>query len=456
MGSQSETGVTKNLASYLENPNVRAALDTIAWAEGADYNTNFGGKSFDTSKGWSHPRNRVGWSGGASDAAGRYQFLSTTWDEVAKKVGANDFSPRNQDLAALALIQRRGVSLDDLAANGLNPQVLNRLAPEWASLPTLEGKSYYGQPVKKTQDLLNRFSQSRDTYAKGAPPQGATFPGPAAGGVPLVAQQVAGAGVEQIFGNIFGAQPAKAGGPGLSEPVREAAIASIMQAAAPAAAAAATAAAGGGLAYLAGQALGKRRFANEQAVQLTQHAMGKPMSGLTPLTPAVAQQPIPTAQTSETSQFSVPAQQSGPLERVRSVSTSFDTGQPGIDLYWEDKGFRALLPGVVKDIGYQGSGRGAKGKGYGKYVVVESVDPATGKKVDVLKAHLDDINVKVGQQVNEGDIIGRQGGTGRVLSQDGTIASIDFLAPAPAGSGSMKPYENFDSLRRRIARVWSK
>jgi hypothetical protein len=50
-----------------------------------------------------------------------------------------------------------------------------------------------------------------------------------------------------------------------------------------------------------------------------------------------------------------------------------------------------------------------------------------------------------------GQIIGRQGGTGNVRSADGTIASIDFLAPAPAGSTSMTPYRNFDRLRRRIA-----
>jgi hypothetical protein len=55
----------------------------------------------------------------------------------------------------------------------------------------------------------------------------------------------------------------------------------------------------------------------------------------------------------------------------------------------------------------------------------------------------------------DGSAARRQGGTGRVLSQDGTIASVDFLAPAPAGSGSMTPYQNFDLLRRRLAKRWS-
>ena len=52
---------------------------------------------------------------------------------------------------------------------------------------------------------------------------------------------------------------------------------------------------------------------------------------------------------------------------------------------------------------------------------------------------------------NLGEIIGKQGGTGSVQSYDGTIASIDFLAPAAPGSGSMTPYRNYDSLRRNIA-----
>ena len=51
-----------------------------------------------------------------------------------------------------------------------------------------------------------------------------------------------------------------------------------------------------------------------------------------------------------------------------------------------------------------------------------------------------------------GQLVGTQGGTGNVRSADGTIASIDFLTPAPRGSGSMKPYRNYDKLRRRIAR----
>jgi lysozyme len=37
--------------------------------------------------------------------------------------------------------------------------VLHLLAPEWASLPTLDGASYYGQPVKRVEELRSFFSK---------------------------------------------------------------------------------------------------------------------------------------------------------------------------------------------------------------------------------------------------------------------------------------------------------
>jgi hypothetical protein len=131
------------------------------------------------------------------------------------------------------------------------------------------------------------------------------------------------------------------------------------------------------------------------------------------------------------------------FERPSSVVFETSSGQPGVDLYFESKQFPAVLDGVVKDI--------SRESGYGNYVVIESMDPSTGEKVDVLYAHLaDGINLRPGQQIEAGDIIGTQGGTGNVRSADGTIASIDFLAPAPRGSKSMKPYRNFDYLRRYV------
>lgn len=119
------------------------------------------------------------------------------------------------------------------------------------------------------------------------------------------------------------------------------------------------------------------------------------------------------------------------------------SGQPGVDLFFEDKKFPVVLPGVVKDISHE--------PGYGNYVVIESTDPETGEQVDVLYAHLASrTSLKLNQQVTAGVLVGTQGGTGNVQSADGTIASIDFFAPAPRGSKSMTPYRNFDRLRRRV------
>lgn len=128
--------------------------------------------------------------------------------------------------------------------------------------------------------------------------------------------------------------------------------------------------------------------------------------------------------------------------RIETPGPNF---QPGMDLWFADKNFGAVLPGRVKEI--------RKNYGnYGNMLVVESTDPETGEKVDVLYAHFDSIGVKEGDRVAPGMVLGRQGGTGRVRSADGTIASIDFLAPAARGSNSMTPYRQWQKLANRIKR----
>ena len=130
------------------------------------------------------------------------------------------------------------------------------------------------------------------------------------------------------------------------------------------------------------------------------------------------------------------------IQSVR-IETPGNSFQPGMDLWFADKRFGAVLPGTVKEI------RRNNGN-YGNMIVVESTDPVTGDQVDVVYAHLDNISVTPGQRINPGQMVGIQGGTGRVVSQDGTIASVDFLAPAPAGSNSMTPYRNWLQLANRL------
>jgi muramidase (phage lysozyme) len=146
--------------SLVNNPRVRAFLDTIAYAEGADYNVQFGGGRFnDLSR---HPDQVIRRNGYASSAAGRYQFLSDTWEEVAAADGLTDFSPESQDRGAVRLLRRRG-ALDDVLSGNFDQAVFDS-APEWASLPTRRGRSYYGQPVRNLNRLREVYQQNLQRY----------------------------------------------------------------------------------------------------------------------------------------------------------------------------------------------------------------------------------------------------------------------------------------------------
>jgi lysozyme len=142
---------------YAITPERRALLNTIRYAEGTwangherGYKIMFGGSmmaSLDR-----HP-NKVNYSSRyASAAAGAYQFMPFTWDMVRRALRIDGFHPEVQDQGAIYLIQRRKAL--HLADRGeLTPDLVARLAPEWASFPTLAGSSYYGQPVKRYHDL---------------------------------------------------------------------------------------------------------------------------------------------------------------------------------------------------------------------------------------------------------------------------------------------------------------
>jgi muramidase (phage lysozyme) len=122
----------------VKNARTKAFLDTIAWAEGTDevanYRTQYTGTQFAGFH--DHPRERkCGLRYGqqlCADAAGRYQFLSSTWDRLAKKIGATDFSPANQDLAAIELLREYG-ALEDIKAGRFEVAV-HKLTAVWPSL----------------------------------------------------------------------------------------------------------------------------------------------------------------------------------------------------------------------------------------------------------------------------------------------------------------------------------
>jgi len=149
---------------YEITPERRALLNTIRYAEGTwkngedvGYRVMFGGKLTPSLE--RHP-DKVQYSPGyASAAAGAYQFMPSTWSEASQKLSLRTFEPRNQDQAAIYLIERRG-ALTMTDQGKLTPSLANRLAPEWASFPTYSGGSYYGQPVKRFSELQKFYQEN--------------------------------------------------------------------------------------------------------------------------------------------------------------------------------------------------------------------------------------------------------------------------------------------------------
>ena len=151
-------------ARYAITPERRALLNTIrfaegTWARGEDigYRIMFGGGLMASLE--RHP-DRVNYSGGyASAAAGAYQFMPFTWNRASRSLQLAGFGPHVQDQAALFLIELRGALA--LADQGVfSPDLAARLAPEWASFPTLAGSSYYGQPVQRYAVLRSFYERN--------------------------------------------------------------------------------------------------------------------------------------------------------------------------------------------------------------------------------------------------------------------------------------------------------
>lgn len=119
--------------------------------------------------------------GKGSKATGAYQFMPDTLEGLIRLgvLKPNEpFTPETQDKAALALAARRGVTADVLKKEGFSANVSAKLAPEWASVPTLGGKSYYGQPVKAMTALQKVYQQGLTSPPGGG---GATTPIPGGG-----------------------------------------------------------------------------------------------------------------------------------------------------------------------------------------------------------------------------------------------------------------------------------
>lgn len=148
--------------ALLALPQIKAALATIRYAEGADYNRLFGyftdnSRIFDHMAQQGHPRSTFRTPGGyVSSAAGAYQALPTTWEEEVRKGSMEDrFTPYQQDRFALGRLQYRGL-LDEVVAGNTWWINSSAMGHEWASFPS----SPYGQP-QKSRSRLERYYRSQ-------------------------------------------------------------------------------------------------------------------------------------------------------------------------------------------------------------------------------------------------------------------------------------------------------
>lgn len=175
-GAQQVNPAVANLLPVLDNPNVRSFLDMVSAAEGTKthgYNTLFGGGKMESLA--DHPRILFDFTEttgrpNKTTAAGRYQFLSNTWDEQAKKLGLPDFGERSQDLAAVNLLQERGILPDVLQGNW--ESAVKKSGPIWASLPS----STYPQPRQSNEFVMQQLNNPRQTLASASPTSDANPP----------------------------------------------------------------------------------------------------------------------------------------------------------------------------------------------------------------------------------------------------------------------------------------
>ncbi|OAE43587.1 glycoside hydrolase family 104 protein [Agrobacterium tumefaciens] len=152
--------------ALLDEPNVQRALGTIRAAEGTarfanPYSVGFGGRQHSLAQ---HPgvsasfRDNSG-RRGSTTAAGAYQFLGGTWNEMKNALGLKDFSKKSQDIAAVGLLDRAGALGHVMSGNVKG--FVNSAKGTWASFPGAP----YNQPTKSMsfmQSAWNSPSATKD------------------------------------------------------------------------------------------------------------------------------------------------------------------------------------------------------------------------------------------------------------------------------------------------------
>jgi len=459
---------------YLEQfrltPEGQKLLETISFAEGTrratpeeSYRVMFGGK---LAPGLAkHPDTVVTGGGYSSSAAGRYQFLTPTWQTQSQRLGLTSFGPKEQDIAALALARNRLMPLGGLSVlqkEGLSPRVAAALSPEWASFPTQTGRSYYGQPVKSLGELQKVYGS--------------------AAGQAVVGEQTAPVGADVTIQSFNFADRLKNT---ITGQVLQTALTAGFGATGPSMALAETLSTASDLEASDDPEL------QEQGALLKSKVLSQfTNSAETGLTPASLvssviklkgeeqdyykraqqiQKTLMDIQSQQNAQGVIQNQQTGAkfgqgtaqatgdsIKYMNASKPSFDTsGEPGFD-FTIDGGkrgavfqspYKAEVLKVVRDQGWEnnlektGGGR----RGYGNHVELRFTDPKTGYSFDSLIAHFDQVNpdLKPGSVISAGTPIGTQGRTG---STTGAHVSWDFFDP-----GSNTASQRTLQYRKQIA-----
>jgi len=146
--------ILAEIEKLLQDPRVRALLETIKAAEGGAPGriVGYGGTTTDLSR---HP-NKVGLrtSKGASTAAGSYQITYTNWKRIAAELGLPDFTEPSQMMAALKIMLDRG-GLGALTS-GDPEQMMKLAARDWSSTP---GQTIGGGKAWSRSKWLGTYQQ---------------------------------------------------------------------------------------------------------------------------------------------------------------------------------------------------------------------------------------------------------------------------------------------------------
>lgn len=138
----------------------KALHDAIAYAEGTrgyskdGYDVTFGFHTFSSCQ--VHPNRCIAFGSSCSTAAGRYQFLTTTWNSVKSARSLPSFEPENQERGAAYLIsntRRVTVPQDRPMTAAEFSNAMSKLSYEWASLPP----GRYGQPNKTMTQMRTAY-----------------------------------------------------------------------------------------------------------------------------------------------------------------------------------------------------------------------------------------------------------------------------------------------------------